>query len=81
MDKNQPDMIIKKKGRAILIRHGEEKPMDLVMTLANGARVDMDGTVTFPDGTTRMLSDGEAITLDGEPTTAVDKGAKDKMDD
>jgi hypothetical protein len=79
MDRQQ-DMIMKKNGRAVLVRNGEEKPMDLVMTLSNGARVAMDGTVTMPDGTSRMLMDGEAITLDGEPTTAVDMGAKDKVD-
>jgi len=44
----------------------------MVMHLSNGARVAMDGTLTTPDGTSRMLMDGEAITLDGEMTTVED---------
>lgn len=78
---NQPDIILMKDGKVMLVRNGEEKEMELVMSLSNGARVTIDGTVINPDGTSRRLMDGEAITLDGEPTTAVDKGAKDKVDD
>ena len=81
MESQQQDMIMKKDGKAILYRNGEEHPLDLVMTLSNGARVAMDGTVTMPDGTSRMLMDGEAITLDGDPTTAVDRGAKREMEE
>ena len=77
---NQPDMVLKKDGKMMVMRHGEMKPLDIVMTLENGARVAMDGTVTMPDGTSRMLMDGEALTMDGEPTTAVDSQAGDEMD-
>jgi hypothetical protein len=78
---NQPDMVLKKGGKMMVVQHGEMKPLDMVMTLDNGARVFMDGTVTMPDGTSRMLTDGEALTMDGEPTTAVDSQAGNKMDE
>jgi hypothetical protein len=78
---NQPDMVLKKDGKMMVVRHGEMEPLDMIMTLDNGARVFMDGTVTMPDGTSRMLTDGEAITMDGEPTTAVDSQAGNKMDE
>lgn len=68
----QQDMVVMQKGKMMVVRRGEIKPMDLVMNLSNGAKVAMDGTVTFPDGTSRMLMDGEALTLDGEPTTFAD---------
>ena len=68
----QQDMVVMKEGKMMVVRHGEAIPMDMVMTLSNGTRVAMDGTITLPDGTSRMLMDGEAMTLDGEPTTLVD---------
>jgi len=74
MDVEQ-DMVLKQGRRMMLRRFGEWQPMeDMVMTLKNGTRVELDGTVTYPDGTTRMLMDGEGITLDGEPTTLADAG-------
>ena len=68
----QQDMVMMKKGKMMVVRHGETMPMDMVMTLSNGTKVMMDGTVTMPDGTTRMMMDGEAMTLDGEITTIAD---------
>jgi hypothetical protein len=58
-----------KGGTMMVQRNGELKPMDLAMTLSNGTKVAMDGTVTMPDGTMRRLMDGEAINMDGEFTT------------
>jgi hypothetical protein len=70
----EQDVLVMRKGKLMRIRQGQEQPVDLVVTLANGGRVAMDGTLTLPDGTSRMLMDGEAITLDGEPTTLADLG-------
>lgn len=77
MHKSQPDqdLVMMKDGRMMVRRFGEVKPMDMVMALKNGIRVTMDGTIEMPDGTSRMLMDGEALTLDGEPTTVVDSDA------
>lgn len=82
----EQDMVLKQGRRMLLRRLGEWMPMeDLVMTLKDGTRVELDGTVTFPDGTSRMLMDGEGITLDGEPTTLADASSdrddlRDEMD-
>lgn len=82
MDMEQ-DMVLKQGRRMLLRRLGEWTPMeDMVMTLKNGTRVELDGTVTYPDGTSRMLMDGEGITLDGEPTTLADASSdRDDLND
>lgn len=68
----EPDVIMMRKGKVMLRRHGDWHGLDMVMPLSNGAKVAMDGTLTMSDGTSRMLMDGEAITLDGEMTTVED---------
>jgi hypothetical protein len=78
LEQNQPDIVVMKGGRVMVVRHGEMKELDMMMTLENGTRVAMDGTLTMRDGTTRRLTEGEAMTLDGEPTTAVDQHIKNK---
>ena len=78
----EEDMVLKQGRRMLLRRFGKWNPMeDMVMTLKNGTRVELDGTVTYPDGTTRMLMDGEGLTLDGEPTTLADAGGNDLSDE
>ncbi|HSJ85956.1 MAG TPA: DUF6799 domain-containing protein [Anaerolineales bacterium] len=76
----QPDVVMMKKGKVMVRRHGEWQPMDMVMTMPNGSKVAMDGTLTMPDGTTRMMMDGEAMTMDGEITTVAEAGDKDTDD-
>jgi len=74
------DMVVMQGGKMMVVRHGEMKAMDMVMSLSNGAQVAMDGTITMPDGTSRMLMDGEAITLDGEFTTMEDMKGGNAME-
>ena len=74
------DMVVMKGGKMMVVRHGEMKSMDMVMTLSNGTKVAMDGTLTMPDGTSRMLMDGEAITMDGEFTTMEDMKGRNAME-
>ena len=74
------DMVVMQGGKMMVVRHGEMKAMDMVMRLSNGAQVAMDGTITMPDGTSRMLMDGEAITLDGEFTTMEDMKGGNAME-
>ena len=71
MDEKE-DLVVMMNGKMMVRRNGELKPMDMVMTLSNGSKVAMDGTLTSPDGTSRHLMDGEAMTLDGEMTTLED---------
>ncbi len=68
----EPDVVMMRKGKVMVRRHGDWHALDMVLPLSNGARVSMDGTLTMPDGTSRMLMDGEALTLDGEMTTVED---------
>lgn len=77
------DMVVMKGGTMMVLRNGEMKPMDMVMTLSNGTKVAMDGTITMRDGTSRILMDGEAMTMDGEMTTIADieGNAGNKTDD
>ena len=74
------DMVAMKGSKMVVVRNGEMKPMDMVMTLSNGIKVAMDGTITMPDGTVRRLMDGEAITMDGEMTTLEDMKSGDAME-
>jgi len=74
------DMVVMKSGTMMVVRNDEMKPMDMVMTLSNGTRVMMDGTVEMADGTTRRLMEGEAMTLDGEMTTMEDMKGGDAME-
>jgi hypothetical protein len=76
----QPDVVVMRKGKMMVRRHGDWTPLDMVMTLPNGGRVAMDGTLTMPDGTSRLMMDGEAITMDGEPTTLGEIGETDTDD-
>ena len=66
------DMVMMKNGKMMVVRHGEMKPIDMVMAMPNGVKVMMDGTIMMADGTSRMMMDGEAMTLDGEMTTIED---------
>ena len=78
----EQDIVMMKNGQMMVVRHGEEKPLDIVMTLSNGTRVMMDGTITMADGTSRRLMDGEAMTMDGEMTTVADmKNTTDNMEE
>jgi hypothetical protein len=74
------DMVMMKGGTMMVVRNGEMKPMDMVMTMSNGTKVAMDGTITMPDGTSRRLMDGEAMTMDGEMTTMEDMKGGDAME-
>ena len=77
------DLVMMKKGKMMLVRNGEMKSMDMVVTMSNGTRVLMDGTIVMPDGTSRRLMDGEAMTMDGEFTTVKDMEEEtgDKLED
>ena len=68
----EPDVIMMRKGKVMVRRHGDWHDLHMVTPLSNGARVAMDGTLTMPDGTSRMLMDGEAVTFDGDMTTVED---------
>ena len=57
--------IVMKGGKLLLIRQGSMMPMTTEMTLENGTKVALDGTLTLPDGTTKTLANGDYLLLDG----------------
>ena len=59
-------------GRVMIMRNGEMQPMEEEMTLPDGTRVMMDGTMRDTNGTIRMLAEGETILVDGMPAGAED---------
>ena len=80
----QDDMITMKNGQVMIIRNDGMEPLEDEMTLSDGTRVGIDGTVIMPDGTARMMEEGETMDLTGEPTHAEqmsDRQFKENMED
>jgi hypothetical protein len=80
----QDDMITMKDGRVMIIRNDGMHPIEDEISLFDGTRVGLDGTVVMPDGSTRMMDEGETITLSGQPTHAEqmsDRQFKENMED
>ena len=80
----QDDMITMKNGQVMIIRNDGMEPLEDEMTLSDGTRVGMDGTVIMPDGTARMMEEGETMDLTGAPTHAEqmsDRQFKENMED
>ena len=59
----QEDIITMKDGRVMIIRNDGMRPLEHEMTMPDGTRVGTDGTLVMPDGSTRMMEEGENITL------------------
>jgi hypothetical protein len=71
-------------GEIIVMRNGEEKMMEEEVALADGTKVRPDGQVLMPDGTTRMMREGETLTMDRTPAGAEklsDSQFKEAMED
>jgi hypothetical protein len=56
-----------KNGKLTMMKEGKEMTADV--TLANGTKIMMDGTVTIKDGTKRSLTDGECVNDNGKVIT------------
>ena len=68
--KNDPktkDYVVMKEGKMLLVKNGKTTAMDKEMTLSDGTRVMSDGKVMMKDGSTKLLEEGETLTLDGKP--------------
>ena len=64
MEMNQ-DLVMMRDGRMMVERNGELMEMEEDLTMLDGTRVTMAGTIMMTDGTTRAMMDGEAMTMDG----------------
>ena len=84
MDSMSQDHILMQDGRVMIMRNGEMKPMDEEMTLPDGTRVMIDGTMRDANGTIRMMAEGETILVQSMPAGAeemTDRQFKETMED
>lgn len=66
----QDDMITMKDGKVMIIHNEGMSPLEDEITLSDGMRITPDGTITMPDGSTRMMAEGETMDLGSGPTHA-----------
>lgn len=59
------DHIMMKDGKVMMIMQGKSMPLDKELTLSNGAKVTVDGSVTMKDGTKTMMKEGDMMSMDG----------------
>jgi hypothetical protein len=52
-------------GRMIVVKGDKRTPLDQEMTMANGTKVEPDGTLNFTDGQKTHLENGQMIMNDG----------------
>lgn len=64
----EPDNIMMKEGRMIVLRNGKESDMKEDAVLGNGTVVMMDGTIKTKDGKMVKLNNGESIDRNGMTT-------------
>lgn len=59
------DCIMMHNGKLMVMKGGQHLPLKQQMTLPNGTVVTPDGKVQMADGTSRMLTNGECVYMDG----------------
>jgi|SRR5882757_172634 len=76
--KNHPDKYCAKlkDGKKTIMHEGTAITSEV--TLNNGARIQLDGTIIKSDGSTTMLQEGECISKDGVIATEMHKKNKTK---
>ena len=57
-----------KDGKVMTVQNGEIKLLEEDITMEDGARITMDGTVVMTDGTTRKMREGETLYPGRKPT-------------
>jgi hypothetical protein len=60
-DLSEPRQITIRKGKLFLVDHGDFIMLTSPIILKNGIVVTMEGRMKMPDGTTRILSEGEYV--------------------
>jgi RNase P/RNase MRP subunit p29 len=64
-DHKTNDYVMMKDNKMVVVKDGKSMAMEKEMTLADGTRVMVDGKVMMADGSTKILKDGESISLSG----------------
>lgn len=57
------DTIMMKDGKVMRMREGKAAPMEEEVTMPDGTRILLDGTVLMTNGVTRMMAEGETMHL------------------
>jgi hypothetical protein len=61
------DGVMMQNGKMMMMKAGKAAgPMASDMTMSNGAKVMMDGTMIMKDGTRDQLKDGQMMMMDGK---------------
>lgn len=55
------DTIMMKDGRVMRMRNGEMAPIEEEVTMPDGTRILLDGTVLMTNGVTRVMAEGETM--------------------
>ena len=71
------DHIMMKDGKLWVMKDGQTSSLTQDITLSDGSIVNLAGKVTAQDGTSKTLSNGEAIDWDGM-VYKIDEAKKDK---
>jgi hypothetical protein len=78
------EYVLMRDGKIIVLRNGEEMPMEEEMTMLDGTKVMPNGQVIMANGTARMMAEGETISMDGQmadPANMSDRKFKEEMED
>ena len=57
-------MLLMKNGQILFLKNGELITLSEDMTLADGTRIALDGSVTMAGGTLQVISEGQAVLVD-----------------
>lgn len=66
--KAKDPIVLMKGGKMMVKKKGRIMPMKEDLTVFDGTRIMIDGTVMMTDGNARQMMEGEAITMDGRIT-------------
>lgn len=66
------DLILMKNGKMMMKKRGRISPLKEDMTIFDGMRVLMNGTVIMADGNARTMMEGDAMTMDGIMMTGME---------
>ncbi len=60
------EYVLMRDGKIIVLRNGEEMPIEEEMTMSDGTKVMPNGQVIMGNGTARMMAEGETLSIDGQ---------------
>ena len=72
------DKVVMTDGKVFVVKNGDSTVLEESITLGSGAVVKKDGSVTFKNGTTTQLKNGQFIALNSAPSTETKKTKKVK---